>query len=161
MGIRHLLALGLAAVSSAAVAVAAPARSGLAGPHCTTGSMASAPARHAPRPLVAGHPSSILLCHYGPLPQHLLVGSRLVTSRARLHKIVHGLNALPPMPRQPIACPVDNGAHIVLIVLYGTGPTRVIDAQLSGCEIVRRGSVVRWDAPRQGRFLHWLASLAP
>jgi hypothetical protein len=150
-----------AALAGAAVSAGgASGHGGQAQRHCTASSSAARSA-HSPSTFVPAHPTSMLLCHYGPLPQRLLLGSRRVTSAVLLRRITRRLNALPAMPREPIACPADNGAVVVIHAFYAHAPARIIDVQLSGCEIVSRGSLLRWDAPDHGRFVGWLAGLIP
>ena len=128
--------------------------------HCTASSQApGTSAKRAPRRLVPGRPVELALCRYGAAPAYALDGSRLVTRRKRVHRLVHGLNALPTMPSGPVSCPADDGSSIVVYALYRRAATKIVHVGLTGCLIARRRDVVRWDAPSGGRFVHELEKL--
>jgi hypothetical protein len=128
--------------------------------HCTASAQApSAGGQRASGRLVSHKPSALALCRYGAAPSHTLEGSRLVTRREMVHRVVRGLNALPTMPTGPVSCPSDNGSEIVVYAMYKRSTTRIVYVGLSGCLIARRGDVVRWDVPSGGHFIRVLKHL--
>lgn len=109
--------------------------------------------------LLPGKPGALALCRYGRGPSQALEGSRLVTRPKRVHRLVRRFNALPSPPAGPISCPNDDGSSLVAYALYRRAATRIIHVGLSGCLIVSRGDVVRWDAPSGGKLVRTLEDL--
>ena len=153
------LAAGAALLGSGAAAASPPpATNSWSDFHCTASSQAPGGGDETGA-LVPGKPAALALCRYGPLPSYALEGSRVVTRRKRVRHLVRRFNALPSPPAGPISCPADDGSSIVAYALYRRAATRIVHVGLSGCLIVSRGDVVRWDTPSGGKLVHTLEDL--
>jgi hypothetical protein len=78
-----------------------------------------------------------------------------------IRQLVAALDALPAAPRGPTACPADDGSQILVIASYRDRPTETVNVGLTGCQVVRRGSVVRWALPSRGAVIQRLEALTP
>lgn len=110
------------------------------------------------RRLAPGRPDAIRLCRYSRLADHRrvrLVRSRLLSDPTLLTQLVVEFNELPPFPPGAFACPADDGSQIVALLAYSNGRQVTIAAELTGCQGVTNGDVVRiangyGDHPRLG-----------
>lgn len=99
--------------------------------------------------------SAIRLCDYSGLnakPRLTLASSRLLTSRILVRQLLSELDRIPRGPQGPHTCAADEGAQIVALLSYTSGPEVAIKVGLDGCRSVSNGSVDRaafgWGAPR-------------
>jgi hypothetical protein len=56
---------------------------------------------------------------------------------------VRQFNELPPFPPGAFACPADDGSQIVGLLAYPNGKRVTVAFELTGCQGVRNGDVVR------------------
>jgi hypothetical protein len=97
------------------------------------------------------------MCHYGARLSHpRLVAARLTRRPSVIRGLVGLLNSLPSPPR--VACPRGDGSEVILLVGYARRAPMTVTVGLSGCELVRRGRVVR-SAARDDRGRQLIAEL--
>ncbi len=90
--------------------------------------------------------SALRLCRYAGAnaPSALkLARSRLVTDPSLLTHLVDELDALPPFPDLPFACPMDDGSQILALLRYPHGQSVTVAFDETGCNRVTNGDVVR------------------
>jgi hypothetical protein len=97
------------------------------------------------------------MCHYGARLSHpRLVAARLTRRPSVIRGLVGLLNSLPSPPR--VACPRGDGSEVILLVGYARRAPMTVTVGLTGCELVRRGRVVR-SAARDDRGRQLIAEL--
>ncbi len=139
-----LLACLLVAVSAAARASTAPQP-----PSCP----ARAPAevahngwKAARDELAPRGASALRLCRYDGLnspPALSLERSRLLSDPRLIAHLVDELDALPPFPRLPFACPMDDGSQILVLLRYTHGQSVTVAVDTTGCNRVSNGDLAR------------------
>ena len=103
--------------------------------------------------LVPRIPSAIVLCRYGRIPGHRLVGW-VQLRESVLRRLRSEFNSLRPVPPAVgFACADDNGSEIVAIVRYVHQAPLLIQVPLSGCPFVIEGEVMRSSAYVSGARL--------
>ena len=96
--------------------------------------------------LAPSAPDAFRLCRYSGLNAHpgsSLVRAKLVSDRARRESLVRQFNRLRQFPREPIACPMDDGSQILALLGYVNGRRVGIAVALTGCEGVTNGDLTR------------------
>jgi hypothetical protein len=91
-------------------------------------------------------PDAIRLCRYAGLndpPPGRLVRSRLLSDSALVTRLVRQFNELPPFPPGGFACPSDDGSQILAQLAYPNGKQVTIAFELTGCQGVSNGDLVR------------------
>jgi hypothetical protein len=86
------------------------------------------------------------LCRYSGVndsPRDRLVRSRLLSDPRLVTKLVREFNELPPFPPGGFACPADVGSQILALLAYPNGQRLTIAFELSGCEGVMNGDLIR------------------
>jgi hypothetical protein len=112
---------------------------------------------------VPGGPERLLLCRYWGLNNgsrsSTLASGRPVGTRRAVESIAAEIDALPPFPRGPIACPSDNGARIDATFFYDDEPPVIVEVRLNGCPAALNGRAkAGWLSPR---LAHRLENLVP
>jgi len=72
--------------------------------------------------------------------------SRLLTNPARVTTLVRQFNELPPFPPGAFACPADDGSQILALLAYPNAKHVTIAVELTGCQRVTNGDLVRIDS---------------
>jgi hypothetical protein len=102
-----------------------------------------APAR---RQLAPPGADAIRLCRYNALghkPLRGLARSALIVRAERVRELVGELESLPRLPPGALACPMDNGALIDMLLAYRDGNGVLVQVDLTGCATVKNGNVTR------------------
>ncbi|PZS14132.1 MAG: hypothetical protein DLM64_02150 [Solirubrobacterales bacterium] len=97
---------------------------------------------------------ALTVCSYrglNPSPKRIgtLLHTRRVASAKRNAGIARELDALPPFPsgEHALACPNDDGSTMVLLFGYRHQSVDPVLVELTGCQTVTNGPVVRWAIP--------------
>lgn len=109
--------------------------------------------RTAPKPVVTTTGSGLVLiddvvamrlCRYGILSQKQRLERQHITrSTSVIANLVKQLNALPPRPAGPTACPAINGSEILVLARSRNGQAARVVVELSGCHGVTGGRVAK------------------
>jgi len=130
--------------------------------------LARNPWRLASQRLVPLGAAAMRLCRYAGVNGHppgALVHSRLVTDPVLLGELTEQFNGLPAFPPGPVSCPIDDGSQILALLVYADGRNVTIASDLTGCQLVTNGDLIRTAAgfgaaPQAGeRLLHELERL--
>jgi hypothetical protein len=95
------------------------------------------------------------LCSYSGLgnshdrfPPLSLIRSRLVDTAGPLAGLAADFNALPPLPKQLIQCPLGDGSEIVAFITYPGGRPLTITLRDTGCPEATNGALLRFAYPK-------------
>ncbi len=81
---------------------------------------------------------------YGRFLPLSLIRSRLVDTAGPLADLAADFNALPPLPRINIQCPLADGSEIVAFIAYPGGPPLTITLRDNGCPEATNGALLRF-----------------
>lgn len=146
------------------IVAASPARS--PGTSCPARTR-SVPASHRPgakRSLVPPGAGSVVLCRYAGLndPAHRagrLVRSRVLARRAIVRALGHQLDRLHRLPKGAVSCPLDDGSEVAVIFRYPRGRDDPVTVELTGCQVVTNGHLIRTAATPGSKLIARLRSL--
>jgi hypothetical protein len=155
--------LGLVSIAVLAALAATDASARAATTCPATAPTLTAPARPGSGALAPTGATSVLLCRYHGLnpaaTAHRLSGSRLVTAKAKVSRLLTELDALPPAPRG-IHCPLDDGSELTARFAYVHAAAVLVTLNLTGCRTVTNGRVSRTASGSAGsRLIEQLSAL--
>jgi hypothetical protein len=90
---------------------------------------------------------SVLICRYGSLNASKplsLAASRRLREGAVPDRLIGRLRRLAPVPSGVLGCDNDDGSLVTARFKYPDGKRVLVLVELTGCQIARNGSTVRW-----------------
>jgi hypothetical protein len=91
-------------------------------------------------------PVALRLCRYLGSDTSLPLGlarSRLLTQPKLIAHLVDEFDTLPPYPRRPFFCPLDDESQVLALLVYSGGERVTVALDRTGCRRVTNGDLVR------------------